>query len=451
MRFRGPVVLPAAVLACVAGVVPAAATPPASGGTWHPRPVVVSTAADGTPADGESRDAVVSGNGRFVAFVSDAGNLVPGDTNGLADVFVKDLRTGAVDRADVADDGSQADAAASHVSVSADGRYVAFDSYAGNLAPGDTPGAWDVFVHDRATGRTEAVVPRPGGDPGNSYDPVISANGRHVAYASYRDDLVPQDTNSGIDVFVHDRARGTTRLASVFTDHIGGTSTSLAPTISADGSRIGFRRMWYPPRGTAARAPRGPRPWWFYVHDTRTGKTVPAAVDREGNTLNMPASPTTGLGPDGRYAVFSSPSADVVDGDTNDAADVFVRDLTTGTTRRVSTAADGAQAHDGSGRGRLSAGARRVFFTSAADNLVPGDTNGARDVFAKDLRTGVVRRLDVAADGTESPTGTEEVTTDTTGRTAVFPHDDGLVPGDANGHRDILALRLPPSLEAADR
>ncbi|MFD0395810.1 hypothetical protein ACFQ3Z_42215 [Streptomyces nogalater] len=99
----------------------------------------MSTAADGTPANGDSEGAVVSGNGRFVVFVSDADNLVPDDTNGLADVFVKDLRTGAVDRANVAGDGSQADATASHVSVSADGRYVAFDSAAGNLAPGTCP------------------------------------------------------------------------------------------------------------------------------------------------------------------------------------------------------------------------------------------------------------------------------------------------------------------------
>ncbi|MFF9021414.1 TolB-like translocation protein [Streptomyces eurythermus] len=441
MRFRGQAVLPVVVLACAAGVLPAAAVPQARGGGPGPGPVVVSTAADGTPADGDSAGAVLSGNGRFVAFLSDAGNLVPGDTNGLADVFVKDLRTGAVDRVNVAGDGSQADAAASRVSVSADGRYVAFDSYAGNLAPGDMPGAWDVFVHDRVTGRTEVVVANPGGTPGNSYDPVISANGRYVAYASYRDDLVPQDTNSGIDVFVHDRARGTTRLVSVFTDHLQGTSTSLAPTISADGTRIGFRRMWYPPRGAAAREPRAPRPWWFYVHDTRTGKTVPAAVDRDGGTLGMPASPTTGLSPDGRYAVFSSPSADVVDGDTNDAADVFVRDLAAGTTRRVSTAADGTQAQGGSGRALLSAGGRRAFFVSAADNLVPADTNGASDVFAKNPRTGAVRRLDVAPDGTESTTGTYEVTADAAGRTVAFPHDDGLVPGDANGHRDILVVR----------
>ncbi|MFD0395811.1 TolB family protein [Streptomyces nogalater] len=100
----------------------------------------------------------------------------------------------------------------------------------------------------------------PGGNPGNSYDPVISANGRYVAYASYRDDLVPQDTNSGIDVFVYDRARATTRLVSVFSDHLQGTSTSLAPSISADGTRIAFRRMWYPPRGAATRQPRGRGP-----------------------------------------------------------------------------------------------------------------------------------------------------------------------------------------------
>ncbi|MFD0395812.1 hypothetical protein ACFQ3Z_42225 [Streptomyces nogalater] len=83
-----------------------------------------------------------------------------------------------------------------------------------------------------------------------------------------------------------------------------------------------------------------------------------------------------------------------------------------------------------------------MFFTSAADNLVPGDTNGVTDVFAKDLRTGVVRRLDVAADHTESSTGTYEVTADAAGRTVAFPHDDGLVPGDVNGHRYILAVRL---------
>ncbi|WP_318199500.1 hypothetical protein [Streptomyces sp. SCL15-4] len=108
----------------------------------------------------------------------------------------------------------------------------------------------------------------------------------------------------------------------------------------------------------------------------------------------------------------------------------------------MSTAADGTLANGDSGGAVVSGNGRFVAFVSDADNLVPGDTNGLAGVFVKDVRTGVVSRLDVAADGTESQTGTAEVTADAAGRTAVFPHDDGLVPGDTNGHRDVLALRL---------
>jgi hypothetical protein len=157
----------------------------------------------------------ISADGRFVAFGSLADNLVPDDTNGTYDVFVHDRKTGATKRISVDSAGNQGNEGSYDPAISADGRFVAFWSAADNLVPGDTNGTVDVFVHDRKTGTTKRVSVDSAGNQGNSdsYDPAISADGRFVAFSSWANNLVPGDSNGSGDVFVHQVHHRKTRVA----------------------------------------------------------------------------------------------------------------------------------------------------------------------------------------------------------------------------------------------
>ena len=171
----------------------------------------VSVAGDGTQANDPSYSSAISADGRYVAFQSDASNLVPGDTNQARDVFVRDLRSGTTRRVSVATGGTQANDPSYSPAISADGRYVAFESNASNLVTGDTNHSFDVFVRDFRSGTTQRVSVASDGTQanGDSYGQAISADGRYVTFDSDASNLVPGDTNHRTDVFVHDRRSST--------------------------------------------------------------------------------------------------------------------------------------------------------------------------------------------------------------------------------------------------
>ncbi|MEV2214959.1 hypothetical protein AB0H86_26545 [Streptomyces sp. NPDC050997] len=454
MRCLRQVAVLAALVGSCATALPVT-TAAASGREQRPRTERVNVTAEGTQANDYSDVGGISANGRYIAFDSAATNLVPGDTNGFSDIFVKDLHTGTIKRVNVADDGTQADNEWVTYSLSANGRYIAFSSYADNLAPGDTLDAQDVFVHDRLTGRTEVLV-QAGADGAQTYEPSISANGRYVAFTSSRSDLVPGDTNDRGDVFVRDRWKKTTKRVSVADDGSQSDGFSEGAAISADGTRVGFRTQFSLEAGDEAgtrpdaSGVRRPEAFIFYVHDTRTGRTVLAAHTRDG--VPVAARGNIGLSPDGRYALYASEWSEIVPGDTNDKRDVFAKDLATGATQRLTLAYDGSEPNDHSAGGTanffggpaLSADNRHVVFTSYADNLVPGDTNGDPDAFVRDLVTGEVQRVNVAEDGTQSDKAQRSSpVVDAFGRTVAFSSPgDNLVPGDTNDTADAFVRHL---------
>jgi len=170
----------------------------------------------------------ISADGRYVAFESFATNLVAGDNNGYLDIFVRDRQTGQTTRVSVDNSGNQGNGHSSAPSISADGRNVAFQSDATNLVAGDTNGVYDIFVHDRQTGRTTRVSVNSSGIQGNAYSdqPSISADGRHVAFESLATNLAAGETNGATDVFVHDRQTGqTTRVSVGSVEHKGDRQT----------------------------------------------------------------------------------------------------------------------------------------------------------------------------------------------------------------------------------
>jgi Tol biopolymer transport system component len=352
---------------------------------------IASVASDGTQGNGPSGGGGFSGvavainaTGRYVAFGSFASNLVPGDTNGRQDIFVHDRDTGETSRISVASDGGQADGESRYPAISADGRYVAFESFASNMVPGDTNGSWDTFVHDRLTGETTRVSVASDGLQGNGFldaDEVsISADGRYVAFGASASNLVPGDTNGHRDVFVRDRVGGVTTRVSIASDGQEGNGDSSGPSISADGRYVSFESG---ASNFAAGDTNGAVD--VFVHDRVSGETIRVDVASDGSQANAGASGAS-LSADGRFVAFDSGSNTLVPGDSNGIVDVFVRDRVSRTTTRASVANDGAQGLAfPMGSSSISADASTVAFSSYAANLVAGDDNDAEDVFVRTL------------------------------------------------------------------
>jgi Tol biopolymer transport system component len=381
----------------------------------------------------------ISGDGRFIAFESSASNLVTGDTNVVPDIFVRDRQDGITLRVSVASNGAQANSHSYDPSISADGRFIAFGSVASNLVTGDTNGVPDIFVRDRQDGITTRVSVASNGAQANidSYNPSISADGRYIAFQSGASNLVTGDTNEADDVFVHDRQTGQTRRVSVASNGTQANGSSGVPSISADGNYVAF---W----SDATNLVSGDTnyAWRVFVHNRQTGQTMRVSVASNGTQANG-SSVYPSISADGRYVAFESDASNLVPSDTNGKYDIFVRDRQVGQTTRISVASDGAQANDSSTSASISADGRYVAFWSGASNLVPGDTNGTYDIFVHDRQMGQTTRISVAADGTQADNFSVVPTISADGRYVAFLSSaSNLVPGDTNGQRDIFVATL---------
>jgi len=342
---------------------------------------LVSVSSLGAQGDDLSDPQDISADGRYVAFISRATNLVPNDTNGAQDIFVRDIQDGKTTRVSIATGGTEGNDTSNGVRISDDGRYVAFYSWATNLVAGDTNGQPDVFVHDRQTGTTERVSVATGGEQANdqSRGIAISGDGRYVAFRSWATNLVPGDTNGEPDIFVHDRQTGATERVSVATGGGQSNGESSQPALSADGRYVAFDSVadnLVPGDSNDVTD--------VFVHDRQTGVTERVSVstnDDEGNDASSEAS----ISADGSQVAFDSWASNLVPGDANGALDVFVRDRSTHVTARISiNFNDGGDSNDGSYDADISANGRYVVFTSDATNIVYGDNNGLRDVFIHD-------------------------------------------------------------------
>ncbi len=352
--------------------------------------VLVSRATPGTPANGSSSEPAISADGRLVAFTSFATVLSDDDDDDAVDVFVRDLEIGAttlVSRAGGADGpGGTADSGAP--AISADGRHVAFASFADDLAAGDADASSDVFVRDLVAGTT-TLASRAGGaggagGDGGSFTPAISADGRYVAFASLATNLSPDD-QAGFDVFVRDLVAGTTTLVSRADGAAGaaGTGPSTAPSISGDGRRVAFASG----AGNLSADDIDAVSSRVLVRDLDAATTT--LVSRADGAAGAPAG-APALAPaisgGGRHVAFESSATGLSDADADAVSDVFVRDLDAGTTTLVSRGPGptGAGGDGNSTAAAISADGRRIAFASAAGNLSGADADGLTDVFLRD-------------------------------------------------------------------
>ncbi|MQB02101.1 MAG: hypothetical protein GEU78_17885, partial [Actinobacteria bacterium] len=336
----------------------------------------VSIDSNGVEGNKSSSSPSLSSDGRYVAFSSHATNLVPGHMNQSVDVFVHDRDTGETTLVSKNSSGSEGDSDSVRPAISADGRYIAFDSFAENLVNGDTNDDPDVFVHDTTTQDTTRVSVNSDGNEANgrSLAPAISADGRFVAFHSFASNL-GGDTNDVRDVFVHDTTTGDTSRVSVRSDGAEGNEYSVWPAISEDGRHVAFFS-----RASNLVSSDNNDADDVFAHDRETGETTRLSVDGAGTEGNND-SRTPVISGDGRYVSFTSLASNLVPGDTNKESDVFVHDQTSGDTTRISVDSTGIQANSSSTGPALSADARYVAFDSFASNLVADDTNGVDDVF----------------------------------------------------------------------
>jgi hypothetical protein len=403
----------------------------------------VSVSSAGAEANDRSEAGPISADGRYATFNTAAPDLVAGDTNGRHDLFVRDRESGETQRVSVSSTGAQANGNSWDVAISADGRYIAFTSEASNLVAGDTNGTIDVFVHDRWSGETRRVSVSSSGAQanGDNYDLSISADGRYVDFSSYATDLVAGDTNGRIDVFVHDLQSGETQRMSISSAGTEGNRESYSGRISADG-----RYLCFASRSSNLVAGDTNSAVDVFVHDIQSGDTRRVSVSSSGAEANSDSRAGCAVSGDGRYVAFSSYARNLVADDTNTSADVFVHDLQSGETQRVSVKSSGAQITSDSDGPAISDDGRYVSFVSYASSLVAGDTNALRDVFVHDRQSGETRRVSVSIAGGQADGDSVAGAISAGGRYVSFTSNaPNLVAGDANNDLDVFVHDLADS------
>lgn len=349
----------------------------------------VSVSSSGVQSNADSHDTVISGNGRHISFISLSTNLVPQtDTANSYDVFVHDLETGTTTAVSVSLNNELGTSGRNsyHQSISVDGRYIAFNSSRGNMVAGDTNLRSDIFVRDMQTNTMRRVSVGPNGiqSNGDSFYTNMSDDGRYITFHSSASNLVAGDTNGRIDIFVHDIQTGVTSRASLASGGVQSQNgDSLYPAISGDGRYVAFRSLAnnLVPGDTNAK-------WDIFLHDRQTGITSLVSAPAGGGFANGD-SLKAALSQDGRYVTYDSYASNLVSGDTNGQGDVFVRDTQLGTTTRVSVASSGGQALGGEAMyPSITPNGQYVIFTSFATNMVAGDTNGVADIFMYEQNIG---------------------------------------------------------------
>lgn len=413
-----------------------------SQGSLLPWTVCASRGTAGAQSNGESVECVLSADGRYVAFNSAASNLVAGDTNGEYDIFVFDRISGETERVSVGALGAQANGASSTPSISADGRYVAFASEATNLVAGDTNGFADVFVHDREDNTTVRVNTSTLGSQSNGTAlwPSLDSTGLLVAFYSEASDLIEGDTNGVADVFVKDILTGEPTRVSLGPEGAQSDGDSYRPYISADGNRVAFdsgaSNLVENDTNVASDV---------FVFDRNAGTTVRASVSTNGDESYSNPPTLGGISETGRYVVFTCSSPFVLEDDST-GTDVYLRDLQLETTELVSQSIDGTTGPGYSIACGISADARFVLYasidTDQTQSQIPG---GILQLYVRDRDQGenfLVSRT-IACSGLSSAVLSYAISAD--GQSVAFATASNVVVDpDTNQVSDVFVSGMSP-------
>ena len=342
---------------------------------------LASTSDTGVKGNGSSFEPAISADGTKVAFSTEATNLDPADTDSLGDVYVKDLTTGDITLASTNDAGVKGNVGSGGLSLSADGTKVVFMSLATNFDPTDTDGFWDLYVKDITTGDITLASTGDAGAKGNdnSIAPSISADGTRVAFESNATNFDPVDSEFPLDVYVKDLVTGSITIASTDDAGLKGDGVSFQVSLSGDGNRVAFmsNATNLDPANTDGFQD-------VYVKDLTTGDITLASTDDAGVKGNS-SSFDPSISADGTRVAFDSQSTNLEPTDPDDVIDVFVKDLETGDITLASTDDAGVKGNGQSFFPSLSADGSRVGFQSIATNLDPADTDADEDVYVKEF------------------------------------------------------------------
>ena len=392
---------------------------------------LVSVSSSEEPANADSGNPSLSGDGRFVAFVSFATNL---DPSGVGGIFVRDRKTGTTQLAAPASGSVQP----IQPSISADGRFVAF-------AEPDAFGDGNIYVHDMRSGKTSLVTVGRNGKPagGRSQNPSLSATGRFVAFSSGATNLTRRKPIAARNEFVRDMKTGKTQQVNVSSTGKTGNGYCHHPSISADGRFVAYESR-------ATNLVRGAHGYNIYVRDLKRRRTILASVSSSGRRANR-GSHKAAISADGRYVAFASRATNLVKHDKNRKTDIFVRDLQRGKTKRVSVGSSGRQSDGDSNYPAISNHGGFITFQSDATNLVSGRADGHLHVFFRDERSGKTVQADVSSSGHPANAGvgvlipayTSSLAMSGDGRlVAVESPATNLVPGQTDGS-DAVYVRGP--------
>jgi hypothetical protein len=410
-----------------------------------PHSMVIKRISTTTSAEANSNSfyPALSADGRYIAFNSFASNLVPDATipNGSGQIYVYDRMTDEiklVSKLDPSDSNNNpGDNTSDYPSISSDGQYVAFSSFANNLVVGGTVNSHrDIFIRDMLNNQTEVISLSDSAEWGNNSSeyPVISTDGRYVAFESSATNLVADDTNNVFDIYVHDRLNNTTERVSISTSGEQGDRDSLKASISQNGRYVAFE-------STSTNLVSGSTGSQIFIRDRWNGTTQLASITDTGIPGNG-TSHNPSISADGRYVVFESLSSNLIANDTNGQSDIFVYDRQTGLTDRVSISSGGFESNSDSfcyHQNSISADGQYVIFHSEATNLVVGDSNAVYDVFVHDRATGQTLMISASTLGAQGDQQSWWPSISADGQVKAFASEaTNLIDNDTNNSWDVF-------------
>ncbi|HEU5102392.1 MAG TPA: hypothetical protein VFU22_25390, partial [Roseiflexaceae bacterium] len=403
---------------------------------------------EGNDRSGSLSGPAISADGRFVAFDSTATNLIAGG-NLPFNIFVHDRRTGTTELASVSSSGNEGEGLSSSPAISADGRFVAFDSDAANLVNGDRNGITDVFRHDRATGETILVSVSSNGQQGDSssHAPAMSANGRFIVFHA-NSPLVPEDTNDTTDVYVHDAETGITTLVSVGFDGSAGNRGGFIQDISGDGQFVAFvsDSTNLIPNDVNDFEPN------VYIRDLVAGTIELASVSSDGTRANVGFFDIPAISADGRFVAFSTFTRLVPEDTQPSSLDIYLRDRQAGTTELISVNSDEVPGDGRSQSPSVSADGRFVAFQSESTNFALEQSGifPDEDIFVRDRQAGTTMRASESSAGEEGDARSLVPDISADGLVVTFSSDaSNFVPDDTNLATDIFVHDDRPSTDLA--
>lgn len=411
----------------------------------------LSVDASGIQGEGSSTCVAISDDGRYVAFTSSAENLVPGDQNGVVDVFVKDRETGAIEIVSVGAGNTPSNGESGlssngdcALSISGDARYVVFASASTAFHDGDLNGFRDVFYYDRTLDFVHRVsIDINGGDPNaESHHPRISRDGRFIVFDSTASNYLTFDPDGHRDIFLYNMQFDSVTGASPLGTELDGDSSN--PDISADASYVVYSSM-------ASNLVTGDNNQVSDIFLQQLSTSGPPTASPVRLSINADKAEGNGdsilpvISGDGATVAFASTADNLVSGDSNKLQDVFSVNVSTGAVTLESLGQNGKSGKGGnSSRPSISATGRYIAFVSAATNLVPNDTNNVIDLFLRDRQTSTTTRVSLTNESRQlsAPSDSESAIFADDNRIFFSSTDDGVVTGDTNNLPDVFVARF---------